>query len=282
MIFVQMKNFPVGWPFEQSVPWSAVDFIMGVNIVASRNYYRILGVRKKASLKEIKKRFRQLALQYHPDRNPGDPISEEHFKLVAEAYQVLSDGKNRRLYDQKGYDGLKKQGYQGFERTEDVIRTFASEFFDFLGLAGVRPQAHPSRGADLCYQLEISSEEATNGGMKQIRVTTMENCPACRGIGVISTSELQTCSWCMGSGKYAESTGIFTAIGTCPKCEGKGEVRMHPCHSCKGQGRQEVTKDLLVDIPAGVENNTRLKVASQGDSGENGESGDLYLLIQVK
>jgi len=255
---------------------------MGVGIVRTRNYYKILGVKKGAPLKEIKRRFRQLALQYHPDRNPGDPISEEHFKLVAEAYHVLSDGKKRSLYEQKGYDGLRKQGYQGFERTEDVLRTFASEFFDFLGISGLRPREHPSRGADLCYQLEVSPKEATKGGMKQIRVNSMETCGLCRGNGAIATSHLQTCLWCKGSGMYTESSGIFSAIGTCPKCEGQGKARMLPCASCKGQGRLEVAKDLLVDIPAGVENNCRLKISGQGDSGENGQSGDLYLLIQVK
>ena len=250
--------------------------------MTKRNYYAILGLRESASLKEIKKRFRQLALQYHPDRNPGDSISEEHFKLVAEAYQVLSDAKKRQVYDQKGYDGLREQGYRGFERSEDVLRTFATEFFDFLGIAGVRPQAHPSRGADLCYQLEVSPEEATEGGVKQIRVRAMETCGFCGGNGVISTSDLQTCHWCKGSGSYNECSVIFTAIGTCPKCEGKGKVRMQPCPSCNGQGRLEVIKDLLVNIPAGVENNSRLKISSQGDSDENGQAGDLYLLIQVK
>jgi molecular chaperone DnaJ len=251
-------------------------------MVANRNYYAILGLKAGASLQKIKKRFRQLAHQYHPDRNPENPIAEEHFKLVAEAYHVLSDVKKRRLYDQKGYDGLKEQGYQGFERTEDVLRTFATEFFDFLGIVGVRPQAHPSRGADLCYQLELSSKEATKGSIKQIRVNTMENCGPCRGNGVISTTDLQICSWCKGSGRYTESSGIFTAIGTCPKCKGKGKARMHSCPSCKGLGRLEVTKNLLVDIPAGVENNTRLKIPSQGDSGETGQAGDLYVLVQVK
>ena len=110
----------------------------------------------------------------------------------------------------------------------------------------------------------------------------METCGFCGGNGVISTSDLQTCHWCKGSGSYNECSVIFTAIGTCPKCEGKGKVRMHPCPSCNGQGRLEVTKDLLVNIPAGVENNSRLKISSQGDSDENGQAGDLYLLIQVK
>jgi len=149
-------------------------------------------------------------------------------------------------------------------------------------MTGVRPQPHPSRGADLCYQLEVTSEEATKGGKRQISINTMENCGSCRGSGVISASNLQTCKWCNGSGRYSESSGIFTAMGTCPKCKGEGKARMLPCLSCKGKGRLEVTKNFLVDIPAGVENNTRLKISSQGDSGENGQSGDFYLLIQVK
>jgi molecular chaperone DnaJ len=255
---------------------------MGVGIMSRRNYYKILGLKRGASLKEIKKRFRLLALQYHPDRNPGDPISEEHFKLVAEAYHVLSDLRKRRLYDRKGYDGLRDQGYRGFERTGDVMRTFATEFFDFLGISGLRPHAHPSRGADLSYQLEVSSEEATEGGTKQIRVNSMETCGACRGNGVIPTSHLQTCLWCDGSGRYTESSGIFSAIGICPKCKGKGELRMFPCTSCEGQGRLEVARDFLVDIPAGVEHNSRLKISGKGDSGENGQSGDLYITIRVR
>ena len=248
----------------------------------SRDYYEILGLKEEASPGEIKKRFRQLALQYHPDRNPGDPISEEHFKLVAEAYHVLSDGKRRRLYDQRGHDGLKEYGYRGFESSDDVIRTFASEFFDFLGISGVSPQKHPSRGADLCYQLEVSFEQSIKGARKQIQINTMETCSDCQGNGVITTSALRTCPWCEGSGRYSESSGIFTAIGTCPKCKGKGSLRMLPCLSCDEQGRREVTKDLLVDIPAGVQNNTRLKISDEGDIGEKGESGDLYVLVQVK
>lgn len=251
-------------------------------MVVGRDYYEILGIGEEASLKEIKKRFRQLALRYHPDRNPGDPISEEHFKLVAEAYHVLSDQSRRRLYDQRGHDGLKEYGYRGFERTEDVLRTFASEFFDFLGIFGVRPQKHPSRGADLCYQLEVSSEEASKGAKKQIRVSTMEACGDCQGTGVINTSRLRDCPWCKGSGRYTESSGIFTAIGACPKCNGKGRLRIIPCLSCDGQGRRGVEKHLLVDIPAGVQNNTRLKISDEGDSGEKGESGDLYVILRVR
>jgi molecular chaperone DnaJ len=251
--------------------------------MSSRDYYDILGLKKGASLEHIKKRFRKLALRYHPDRNPGDPISEEMFKLVAEAYHVLNDNKRRHLYDHKGSEGLKKQGYRGFERTEDVLRTFASELFDFLGVSPPGRQPHPSRGADLCYQLELSSDEAARGAEKHIQVSTMETCPKCGGNGVKQTSSLQDCPWCRGSGKYTATSGIFTATGECPKCNGKGSLRSLSCDSCNGQGRHEIKKDLLVHTPAGVENNTRLKISHEGDGGEvNGEEGDLFVNIQIK
>ena len=251
--------------------------------MSSRDYYDILGVKKGASLDQIKKRFRKLALRYHPDRNPGDPISEEMFKLVAEAYHVLSNNKRRQLFDTKGSEGLKEQGYRGFERTEDVLRTFASELFDFLGILGPDRQPHPSRGADLCYQLELSSEEAASGAEKHIQVSTMEICPKCRGNGVKQTSSLQDCPWCHGSGKYTETSGIFTATGECTKCKGKGSLRSLSCDSCNGQGRREVKKDLQVNIPAGVQNNTRLKISREGDGGEvYGGEGDLYVVLQIR
>jgi molecular chaperone DnaJ len=252
-------------------------------MTSSRDYYGILGLKEGAPYKDIKKRFRQLALKYHPDRNPGDLISEEMFKLVAEAYHVLSDQQRRRLYDHKGHEGLKKRGYRGFERTEDVLRTFSSEFFDFLGIAGTESHRHPSRGADLCFQLELSPEEAANGARKNIQINMMKICPPCQGNGVKPTSTLQTCSWCGGSGIYTATSGIFTATGECPKCNGKRSLRSLSCDSCNGQGRREVTKDVQINIPAGIQNNTRLKISREGDGGEfNDESGDLYINIQIK
>ena len=249
----------------------------------SRDYYQILGLRRGSSLQEIKNRFRQLALRYHPDRNPGDPASEERFKRVAEAYHVLSNQRRRHLYDSRGYQGLAKQGYRGFQKTEDVLKTFASEFFDFLGISAVGPQRGPVRGADLCYELELSFEEAALGVKKNIQIDTMETCSHCRGHGVRLTSELQVCPWCRGRGNFRDRSGIFAAAGVCPKCNGKGSLRQRSCSHCDGGGRRQVQKALLVNIPAGVENNTRLKIAQQGDGGEpNGDSGDLYMLVHVR
>jgi molecular chaperone DnaJ len=234
-------------------------------MTSSRDYYGILGLKEGASYEDIKKRFRQLALQYHPDRNPDDPISEKMFKLVAEAYHVLSDQERRLLYDHQGHEGLKKRGYRGFKRTEDVLRTFSSEFFDFLGIGGTGSQRHPSRGADLCYQLELSREEAANGARKSIQIDIMESCPQCQGNGVKPSSTLQSC------------------LGECPKCNGKGSLRSLSCDSCNGQGRREVKKDFQVDIPAGIQNNTRLKISREGDGGEfNDESGDLYVVLRIR
>jgi molecular chaperone DnaJ len=252
-------------------------------MITDRDYYKILGLPKGASLSDIKKRFRQLALRYHPDRNPEDPSSEESFKLVAEAYHVLSDQKRRRLYDRKGHQGLQEHGYRGFHRTEDVLRTFASEFFDFLGISGMQPQRGPLPGADLCYQLELSPEEAAMGVKRTIQISTMKTCPHCLGNGFKPTSTIQACPWCRGSGRYRESSGIFTTAGVCPKCDGSGNLRQLSCSYCEGHGRREVKKDFLVNIPAGVENNTRLIISQEGDGGAHqAESGDLYLLLQVR
>ena len=252
-------------------------------MTSSRDYYGILGLKESAPFEDIKKRFRQLALKYHPDRNSGDPISEEMFKLVAEAYHVLSDQERRRLYDRNGHEGLKERGYRGFTRTEDVLRIFSSEFFDCLGIGGTGSQRHPSRGADLSYQLELSREEAANGARKSIQIDIMESCPQCQGNAVKPSSTVQSCYWCGGSGTYTATSGIFTAAGECPKCNGKGSLRSLSCDSCNGQGRREVKKDFQVDIPPGIQNNTRLKISREGDGGElYHDSGDLYVVLRIR
>jgi molecular chaperone DnaJ len=247
------------------------------------DYYKTLGLRKGASVKQIKARFRQLARRYHPDHNPGSPGSEERFKLVAEAYQVLTDQKRRSLYDRRGHRGLEEQGYRGFQRTEDVLKTYAAELFEFLGLSGLGPPRTPLRGADICYQLELSTEEAARGVRKTVQIDTMETCSQCRGNGSKQSSALQVCGWCEGSGRYSEASGVFAALGPCPKCNGKGNTRLLLCRSCDGKGRRQVQKVLEVRIPAGVESETRLKLAAHGDAGEPvGGSGDLYVQVQVR
>jgi molecular chaperone DnaJ len=247
------------------------------------DYYTILGLRKGATSRQIKARFRQLARRFHPDHNPGDPGSEEQFKRVAEAYQVLTDQKHRSLYDHKGHQGLKEQGYSGFQRTEDVLRTYAAELFEFLGFSGLGPPTDPLRGADICYHLELSREEASRGLRKTVQIDTMETCSHCHGNGSKRTSTLEVCGWCAGSGRYSDRTGVFAALGVCPKCNGEGNIRLRRCGSCGGKGRRQVEKTFQVQIPAGVESETRLKLAAQGDAGEAiGAAGDLYVQVQVR
>lgn len=247
------------------------------------DYYKVLGLRKGATPQEVKTRFRQLAFRFHPDRNPGDPVCEESFKLVADAYHVLSDRHRRQLYDYKGHQGLKEHGYRGFQETEDVLKTFASELFEFLGISGAQAPRGPLRGADLCYEIELSSEEAALGVQKEIRIEAMEICSPCLGNGFVPTSGLEVCPWCTGTGAYRGTSGVFMAYGSCPKCNGEGRMRQRSCTSCDGHGRLHAQKSVLLNIPPGVENNSRIKISSEGDGGEHSaQSGDLYVLLHVR
>jgi molecular chaperone DnaJ len=249
----------------------------------SHDYYKILGLKRSASLLEIKSRFRQLALRYHPDRNPGDSRAEERFKLVAEAYHVLSDQQRRHLYHRRGSEGLRERGYRGFQRTEEVFRTFGAEFFSFLGLSGSEPQRGPLPGADICLDLELSPEEAALGIKKTVQITRMESCSQCRGSGSRPSSATQPCAWCQGSGRFRAVSSIFTAAGTCPKCGGKGRLAQISCEGCGGLGRRQVEQALQVDIPTAVIDKTRLRIARWGDGGEDGaQPGDLYLVLHVR
>jgi molecular chaperone DnaJ len=251
-------------------------------MVDNLDYYNILGLKRSASLREIKSRFRKLALRYHPDRNPENPGSEEHFKLIAEAYHVLSNHERRHLFNKHGHQGLKATGYRGFEHTQDVFKTFGAELFSFLGVSRSRPQRGPLPGADLCIQLVLSHEEAALGVKKTVWIITMQGCLQCRGNGYRPTSRQQSCPWCGGSGKFQGTSQIFAAAGVCPKCNGQGRLAQALCKSCDGLGRRQVRKSLEVSIPAGVKDRTRLKISHAGDGGEyGGKPGDLYLVLHI-
>lgn len=247
-----------------------------------RDYYKILGLGTEATFQEIKSRFRQLALRYHPDRNPENPRAAERFKLVAEAYYVLGDADRRRLYDGRGSQGLEESGHRGFRHTGDVFTTFGDELRSFLGLSGDQPRRGPLPGADLCLQLELSFEEAALGAEKRIEISRMETCRQCQGNGSRSSTREERCAWCDGSGSFSGNSSVWSSPTACLQCGGKGRLARSFCDVCEGLGRREVRTELAVSIPAGVEGGTRLKFTGGGDGGDyGGQPGDLYLVLYV-
>lgn len=255
--------------------------------MAKRDYYEILGVAKNASDTEIKSAYRKLAVQYHPDKNPGNTEAEEKFKEAAEAYSVLSDQQKRAAYDRFGHAGAGGQGFGGFDASgfsniEDIFDLFG--FGDMFGggraARGGRTSAQ--RGADLRYDLEISLEEAAMGKEQKLRIPRLEKCEECDGKGAEKGSEPETCITCNGSGQTRYQQGFFSVMRTCPNCGGKGQIIKNPCKNCRGAGRVEKEKTLEIKIPAGVETGSRLRVNGEGEAGTSGgPTGDLYVVIHV-
>jgi molecular chaperone DnaJ len=260
--------------------------------MGKRDYYEILGVKRDADEKAIKKAYRKLALQHHPDRNPGDKASEEKFKEVSEAYEVLADAEKRRLYDQYGHEGLGRAGFQGFEGVgvEDILGHFSSIFEDFFGFGGSdffggrrRGRSRAVRGADLPYHLTLRFEEAVFGAKKEIRVHHQAPCDTCKGTGAQPGTGSTTCSTCRGRGQVVHGQGGFILTTTCPRCHGAGQVIRDPCKTCSGSGRTEKTDTVTLKIPPGVEDSLRLRIAGKGEAGEHGgPSGDLYVFLHVE
>ncbi len=253
-------------------------------MVAKRDYYEVLGVSRNATQEEIKKAYRRLALQYHPDKNPGNKEAEEKFKEAAEAYAVLSDPEKRAHYDRFGHAGLGEQAFTGF--SPDIFADFADilgSFFGFEGIFGRRAPAGPQRGADLRTVVRISFEEMATGVEKVLHVPREENCPTCGGSGAAPGSRPVTCSVCGGRGQVRLTQGFFSLVRTCPQCDGSGRVITSPCPECRGSGRVERRQEVRFSIPAGVESGTRLRLVGQGEEGvRGGPPGDLYVQIQVE
>ncbi len=249
-----------------------------------RDYYEILGVKREASPEEIKKAYRQSALKYHPDRNPGDKEAEENFKKASEAYEVLSDPEKRQLYDQYGEAGLSGTGFHHFTDVEDIFASFGDIFQDFFGFGpSRRPRTRTRRGHDLSVQLEISFEEACFGVEKTIDVNKQERCDSCHGSGMAPGSSRKTCPRCRGSGQVGRSQGFFTITSTCSQCDGMGSVISDPCHDCHGEGRRLHHRKLTVKVPPGVDDGTRLILQGEGEAGlEGGGSGDLSVFLGVR
>ena len=256
--------------------------------MAKRDFYDILGVNRDASDEEIKKAYRKLAMKHHPDRNPDNAKSEEHFKEAKEAYEILSDGQKRAAYDQYGHAGVDPQaGMGGFGGGaggfSDAFGGIFDEIFGGASRNGGGGRANVYRGADLRYNLEITLEQAAFGTETKIRIPTMEACEPCKGSGAKAGTQPKTCPTCQGSGQVRLQQGFFSIQQTCPKCHGTGRFIADPCGSCQGAGRVKQHKTLAVKIPAGVDEGDRIRLSGEGEHGVNGgPSGDLYVQIHLK
>lgn len=255
--------------------------------MSKRDYYEVLGVGRDASTQEIKRAYRKLAVQYHPDRNPGDPTAEEKFKEAAEAYSVLNNSEKRARYDRFGHAGMGNTGFGGFNPAE--FSDFADILGDFFGFGDVfgggrgRSRSRIRRGADLRYNLQIKFEEAVRGVNTKIKIPKLETCAACDGTGANPDTGLSTCSTCGGQGQLRYQQGFFSISKSCSQCGGSGRVIRDPCRKCQGNGRIQREKVLELRIPAGVDNGSRLRVAGEGEPGvQGGPPGDLYVVLSVE
>lgn len=264
--------------------------------MAKRDYYEVLGVEKNASLEEIKKAYRKLAVKYHPDRNPGDKEAEDKFKEATEAYEVLSDDKKRPIYDQYGFAGLDGAaggaagGYShAFHDFSDLFGSsgFGDIFegiFGSMGGASFRSSSPNAaqEGASLRYDLRLTFKEAVYGTKKAIKFQHNEVCSSCNGTGAAPGAKKVTCAMCKGAGQVRRSAGFFSVQQTCPTCGGKGTTIDKPCMRCKGTGVEAKTKEMNLAIPAGIDTGKRIVIHNQGDCGANGGSaGDLVVAIHV-
>jgi len=260
--------------------------------MAKRDYYETLGVSKGATADEIKKGFRQKAKDLHPDRNSDNPNAEAQFKEANEAYEILKDPEKKAAYDRFGHAafdggrGGQRPGGFGAGGQGDFASAFSDVFDDLfgdmMGGRGGRGGQRATRGSDLRYNLRVSLEEAYKGMQKTITVPTALACSTCKGTGAEGGSEPSICPTCAGMGKVRAQQGFFTVERTCPTCSGAGQTIKNPCNTCGGQGRVEKERSLAVNIPAGVETGTRIRLSGEGEAGlRGGPAGDLYIFIEV-
>jgi molecular chaperone DnaJ len=256
--------------------------------MAKRDYYEVLGVARNASEADIKKAYRRLAMKHHPDRNPGDKSSEAKFKDANEAYEILTDAQKRAAYDQFGHAGVDPSAAAGAAGGfysaggGNFADIFGDVFGDIFG-GGRARGAQVFRGANLRYSLELSLEDAVRGTEVRIRVPAMEKCDVCQGSGAKVGTSSTICRTCGGHGQVRMQQGFFSVQQTCPKCHGAGKVITDPCPACHGAGRVQHTKTLSVKVPAGVDEGDQIRLAGEGEAGENsGPPGDLFVQIQLK
>jgi len=254
-------------------------------MVTKRDYYEILSLERTCTEVEVKSSYRKMALQYHPDRNPGNVEAEERFKEASEAYEVLSDAQKRATYDRFGHQGLSGQGFQGFNDVGDIFSSFGSifeEFFGFGGSGNGGGRGRARRGADLRYDLAIAFEEAVFGVEREVEFERAADCEVCHGTRAEEGGRT-TCRTCGGVGQVRRSQGFFAIQTTCPTCRGEGEMITKPCKACGGRGMKMERRKISVKIPAGVDTGLRLRVAGEGEAGAGGgPAGDLYVVLHVK
>jgi molecular chaperone DnaJ len=259
-------------------------------MASKQDYYELLGVSREASADELKKAYRKLAVQFHPDKNPGDPAAEERFKEISEAYEVLSDPDKRAAYDRFGHAGVSNAG--GMGGMHDPFEVFR-QVFGGMGGGGIfdqifggenrRESGGRSRGADLRYDLEITLEDALRGVEKEIELLKPETCEKCDGSGAEEGSRPTTCPTCRGQGQVISTRGFFQVQQTCPRCRGAGQTIDKPCTNCRGEGRMEKRSRIKLRIPAGIEEGSRLRSSGNGEAGfRGGSNGDLYVVIHIK
>lgn len=255
-----------------------------------RDCYEVLGVDKNADNETIKKAYRKLAMQYHPDKNPGDKSAEEKFKEAASAYEILSSPEKRAQYDRFGHQAF--QGGMGggtqYADINDIFSNFGDIFGDLFGMGGMGGQTRnrrsgPRKGSDLRYVTEVSLKEVIEGVEQNIEFDTEEHCSDCTGTGAEKGHSPETCTTCGGRGQVVRQQGFFSMATTCHVCHGSGQMIKHKCKGCKGSGRKKSHRKIRVTIPAGVDNGTRLRISGEGEGGFlGGPAGDLYVEIRVK
>jgi molecular chaperone DnaJ len=252
--------------------------------MAKRCYYEVLEVERTADETQLKSAFRKLAMKWHPDRNPGDKSCEVRFKEINEAYEVLKDADKRAAYDRFGHAAFEHNGGGPGGGFGDVASAFADIFDDLFGMGGARRGrgGGRERGADLRYNMEISLEEAYSGKTAQVRIPTSVTCEACSGSGAKSGTKPKACPTCGGQGRIRHAQGFFTLERTCPGCQGRGQMIEDACPSCSGSGRVTRERTLSVNIPQGVEDGTRIRLAGEGEAGvRGGPPGDLYIFLSL-
>jgi molecular chaperone DnaJ len=255
--------------------------------MSKRDYYKVLDVPRSATEAQVKQAYRRLAMKYHPDRNPSDRDAEERFKEAKEAYEVLTDAHKRALYDQHGHAGIEAAARGGgrgpFGAGDAFSDIFGDVFGDIFGSARRGGRSQVFRGADLRYELELDLREAVFGTTAEIEVAKLAECDTCHGSGAAKGSQPATCDSCGGAGQVRISQGFFQLQQTCPRCRGSGTVIRNPCDTCLGQGRVRRTRKLSVKVPAGVDNEDRVRLSGEGEAGRNGgPPGDLYVEVHVR